>query len=228
MKLTSVQLSAFATHMKANTNLTPATDANGNALPTPFQINTFANLTVGQAGFRDPTLQGCVAAWYNQAAFAGDQQAFANLLVWNPVTTIDQIDSAATYTLASVEQGGSPTDTQATNLILLWQIFIWKLGATTNPPSGVDLGDAGNRKTVLNVWGDVTTGVANAKAILGPGCGQQTGRNIELLLSNAVTTVSAGGASTPAHPIQKDFNGKTIYGQIVLATDVDFTLFPNG
>jgi hypothetical protein len=241
MKLTSTQITALANHMKANTNLTPTTDTSGNTLPAaPFQINTFCNLTSGQAGFRDPSLQLCVAAWYNQPALGTDNQPFANLNVWNPLTSIQQLKSAQSSFSplsgagSAVLQGSTPTDAQVTNALTMWEYMIWDLGppqtaqAATLPPVGLDFGDAQIRKGILLIWGDVTTGASVAQSLGAVGCGQQVGRNIELVLSNAVTTPSAGGAFLAAHPVQKDVLKKTIYGQVVTQLDVDFVLFPNG
>lgn len=213
MNLTSAQKTALAGHINLNTN----------SAPIPGGAGTFV-INAAVAG-RDPTLQIGIANWYNQTALAGDNQPFTNLQVWNAFTTLVQLNAVMKFTMATVDEGATPTDAQITNFLLMWQIMIWDLGPTSG---GMDMGDPQVRQGIMNIWGDTTTAPANAKQIFAPGCGQQVGRNIELILSNVVTTVSAGGSAQPAHPIQKDAAGATIYGQQITALNIDNALFPNG
>jgi len=207
MNLTPAQKTALAAHIRANTNsgIVPGTGGIGT-----FVINAAVN-------GRDPTLQQGIADWYNQPALAGDNQPFANLNVWNPLTNILQLNSAIKWQTAPV--GATAAD--VTNSWLLWQTMIWSMGSGSLTV-GLDMGDASVRKGMLQVFGDVANG--SAAAIGAVGCGQQVGRNIELVCSNAV--VGATTALTAAHPIQKDANGLTIYGQKLTQADVDNALFP--
>jgi len=212
MQLTSAQLTALKTHLLANTNVITPTDGS----TAPFAVNSALN---GAA--TDPTIAGFIAnLFYNQPAKLTDNQPFASINVWNPRTTISQLRSAINWAQDPREDLSPPTDAQITNAWLTWQSLVWDLStvATTGTLPGIDLGDGGVRKGVLRVWGDVAG--KNAANIGAVGCGQQVGRNIELVLSNAVTGSSAGTAFTNAHPIQKDFTGATVYGQTCTGTDI--------
>lgn len=217
MQLTSAQKVTLAAHIRANTNSGVIPGSGGQT----FVINAAV------AG-RDPTLQQGMANWYNQTALAGDNQPFANLNVWNPITTIAQLNTAMKFLLTTPLQGSSPTDVQITNALLMWQIMTWSLGAIATTPVGLDMSDTQVRTGVLAVWGDVTANPANAKQIGAVGCGQQVGRNIELVLSGAVTGASAGNAFANAHVVQKDAIGGLVYSQSIQAVDIDAALFPNG
>ncbi len=207
MNLTTAQKTTLAAHITANTNLGTIPGSGGST----FVINT--------ATGRDPTLQQGIADWYNKAALATDNQPFANLNVWNPLTTIDQLNSAIKWQTPFV--GATPAD--VANSMLLWQTMIWKLGGG-QAGVGIDMGDGSVRKGLTTVFGDVVGG--SAAAVGAVGCGQMVGRNIELVLSgNAVGSTTA---LTNAHVIQHDAVGVTIYLQLLRQVDVDAALFPNG
>jgi hypothetical protein len=202
MLLTSAQKTLLAAHINANTNLATIPGSNGET----FVINSAVQ-------GRDPTLQQGIANWYMQAALANDAQPFANRNIWNPVTTIAQLNAAIKWNVPLV----GATDAAINNSWLLWQTMIWNMS--------IDLTDPQVRLGVLTVFGDTANG--SAKQIGLAGCGQQVGRNIELVLSGAVL-----GASTlafaAAHVVQKDALGGLIYQQTIDAVDIDKALFPNG
>jgi hypothetical protein len=205
MQLKQSQKTALKTHMTANTNSTPATDLNGNALINPFVINTGMDSN-------NPDKEAAIAAWYNGAAKSGDNQPFTNRNVWNPFTTLRQVSSALIWATPPV--GATAAD--VTNSWLLWQSMTWS--ATSQDSIALDMSDAQVRKGVYTVWGDVASG--NASKIGGNNCGQKVGTNLELVCSGVVTGASPGGALTDAHPVQTDTFGASIVGQLLTQATV--------
>lgn len=209
MNLTTAQMALLKTHAEANTNLATLPDL------TTFTINA-------STAPRDPTYQQSIAAWYNAAAKAIDNQPFANRFVWNPVTTIQQINAA---NLWQNDPAGT-TDAERTNNWLRWQTMIWSLGSVGNIPTGLDFGDPQVRKGVLKTWGDVAS-PSCAASLGGTGCGQMVGKRIELVVSDAITGTAVNAWSS-AHPVQLGSDGLTLYGKVLTQIDLDKALFPNG
>lgn len=202
MQLSTAQKTTLAAHINANTNTCTLPGGFGTQI-----INT------GVAG-RDPIVQQGIANWYNQAALAGDNQPFANINVWNAITTIAQLNSAVKWQTAPV--GATAAD--VSNSWLLWQTMLWNMS--------LDMGDGSVRKGMLQVFGDVLGG--SAVLIGAVGCGQQVGKNIELVLSGNV--VGATTALVAAHVVQKDAATPSVslYSQLITQVDIDHALFPNG
>jgi len=213
MNLTQPEKTLLKAHMQANTNLTPATDANGNTLTTPFVINTRLNT-------RDPDDETAIAAWYNKSASLSDNQPFANINVWNPFVTLAALNSAINWSLAPLAATASPSAGQITNAWLQWQSMTW--GGTSQNAICLDMSDPQVRKGVLNVWGDVAS-PGNASLIAAIGCGQRVGTNAELVLANAVAgaSQSSTGAYNDAHPLKKDVYGNSLFNQKLTQPDVD-------
>lgn len=220
MNLTSVQKTTLATHINANTNAGVIPGSGGQT----FVINTAVS-------GRDPTLQQGIADWYNGAALAGDNQAFANLLLWNPVATVAQLNSAVNHPDTPVHGlGGSPTvDQQLLAIGNQW----WRWNDAKG--SGfIDMTDAQVRLMVTSVWGNPSTTATNVGNTT---CGKIAGRRIDLVLSPAPVGGSLG-LGGPAHicprgannvPILSSMNGPTVVpAQTLTANDIDAALFPNG
>ncbi len=213
MQLTAAQKTSIKSHVAANTNITPATAADGTTLPTPFVVNTYS------VNAQDAEKERAIAEWYNLTAGAGDNQAFANRLVWNPITSLRQINTAWDPTADPV--GATAAD--QTNNWLRWQTMCWA-GTNLDAPC-LDMSDPQIQAGVVKVWGDTSTSSAN-KIGKSP-CGQRTGTNLELKLSAAPSGVTGGGALANAHAVQKDAGGSVIYGQ-KLTADMVHDLLLNG
>lgn len=211
MNLTAAQLIALATHINANANTVTLIDGSGT-----FQANAVT---------RDPTQQQSLAAWYNALALAGDSQPFANLMLWNPVATIQQLNTAVDWTTNPVG-ADQPT---LSNAWLKWQTMLWN--------NYLDMTDPQVRAGVIQVWGNPSNSVTNIGTVAGTLCGKLAGRRIDLALSPAPVGAVAN-AWLGAHVVPKGLNGVPILGyqngptfvaaQLLLGTDIDKALFPNG
>lgn len=210
MNLTSTQLTTLAAHIAANTNAITLIDGSGT-----FQANAVT---------RDPTQQQSLAAWYNALALSGDSQPFANLMCWNPVTTIQQLNTAIDWTTNPVG-ADQPT---LSNAWLKWQTMLWN--------NYVDMSDPQVRAGVIQVWGQPSTTATNIGAATGVLCGKLAGRRIDLVI--APIPVQTTGLGAGAHVVPKGANGVPLLGymngptfvaaQLLSGTDIDKALFPNG
>lgn len=220
MQLTQTQKNTLKTHLNANTNLTPATDSNGQTLPNPFVIKD--NLAD-----RDPTKQNAIAEWYNGLALAGDNQPFSSLFLWNPRVTEAMLSTAIDWTTDPPHGlGGSPTVSEQQlaigNKWWLWDKLIGFKGY-------IDFTDAQARNAVTKVWGNIgpvntnsTTSSAIASETINPLVAKLKGRRIELVFnSNAVGAKTAWNAAVVC---PKGLNGSAILGQNLTQSDVDDVL----
>lgn len=215
MNLLDTQKTALAAHIAANTNtgVIPGTGGVGT-----FVINTAIT-------GRDPTLQQGIADWYNGPALSNDNQPFANLMLWNPVTTIQQLNTAIDWTTNPVG-ADQPT---LTNAWLKWQSMCWN--------NYLDLTDPQVRAGIIQVWGNPSNTASNIGAATGTLCGKLAGRRIDLVLS-PVPVATPGLGAAGAHIVPKGKNNVPILGymngptlvpaQTLLYQDIDNALFPGG
>ena len=167
MQLTPAQLALLKTHLAANTNTIDGTAIN--AMPS------------------DPDSNAAVAAWYNGLASAGDNQAFASpLLVWRPVVTIQQMNSAIVW---SASPAGA--DAQAVmNSWLKWQSMTWA--------NQIDMTDTQVRQGIDDVWGAGSQTATNLKAT---GTGRQAATRAEMVFAGGGVN---GARVTPVFGQQLD------------------------
>ena len=221
MNLTTAQKATLAAHINANTNV----------LTIPPGLGTGTFVVNAEVAGRDPTLQGLIAAWYNDIALSGDSQPFGNLMLWNPATTIQQLNTAVDWTLNVF--GATAAD--QTNGWLKWQSMCWN--------NYLDMTDVQVRAGVLQIWTGTITPATSNTTITGIGrstgtlCGKLAGRRIDLVVAgNAVGNVTnawAGARVCPAGaggvPLLSYFQGtQFVPAQTLSQIDVDQALFPNG
>lgn len=199
MNLTTAQKVTLAAHLNANTNTSTAPDGTDGAV-----INT------SLAG-RDPTRQQYIADWYNATALVGDAQALANLNIWNPTTTITQINTALDWALNPI----GAVDAIITNSWLKWQSMCWS--------NVLDFADGQVRLGVVSVWGSNTT---NSNSLGSLQAGKVVGKRVELALAGNV--VATAGINGGARVVPKGLAGAVLFGVLLTAIDIDKALFPNG
>lgn len=212
MNLTSAQKAALAAHIAANTNIATYPDGSGE-----FVINA-------EALSHDPTAQQAIADWYNGLALAGDNQPFNNLFLWNPVTSIAQLNTAIDWTTNPA--GGTAAD--VANSWLKWQSMCWA--------NFIDMTDAQVRTGVVQVWGAGSTSASGIGSNVNL-CGKLQARRIDLVLAgNPVGNLPgtwAGARVVPKGaggvPIRESMSGNTVVPpQVLTQSDIESALFPNG
>lgn len=199
VQLTQQQRTTLKQHMAANTNTTPATAANGDVLTPPFVVN--ARLNTGNADD-----ERAIAEWYNAPALGGDNQPFANLNIWNPRTTVQQLNTARQW---GTPAAGADVPTQTLNE-LTYQSMIWNMF--------IDFSDPQVRAGILACFGNVSPG--NAASIGAVGCGKVAGRRVELTVAGTPIGASAP-AWTAAHPPAKLADGTQAVGGAALLSQPD-------
>lgn len=190
------QKTTLKAHMNANTNHA----INASTQQDYGTINTL----LGQP-FNGDKLQA-VADWYNLPALAGDSQAFANLMLWNPKTTEILLTAAMIWTQPPHGLSGSPSVTEQQiaigNQWWMWDALIGRKGY-------IDMTDPQNRQSVLNVWGPGSQTVVNIGVVSGALCGKLLGRRLELALS-PVPVGAVSGSWTGAHVCPPNVLGQSL------------------
>lgn len=182
MPLTPSQATQLKAHILANTNTVIAVDTG-----QPAAIRSIPD--VGDNYAR-------VADWYNGIALPGDNQPLAApTLIWRPVVTIGELNSAIVW--GADPAGGGAAN--VTNSWLKWQSMCWA--------NSIDMTDAQVRQGVQDVWGATS---ATAVAIAARGCGRQDGTRLEVLLASASIN---GGRVSPIFGYR--ITGPEIYGALV-------------
>jgi hypothetical protein len=203
MILTPAQKTTLKTHMQANTNVTALPGAGGQT----FVINT-------RLATLDPSDEGAIADWYGGVALAGDNQPFATLLLWNPQTTVEQLNKAIDWTTPPPHGlGGSPTvDQQQLAINNQW----WRWDQMTKR-GAIDMTDAQVRNGVTQVWGNLASGTAANIGSATTLCGKAPGRRVDLALSPAAVGAKTAWSAVCVCPAN-------VFGQPLSGSDVDDVL----
>ena len=200
MLLTSAQKTTLKTHLNANTNQITNV-ANGQLAA----INTLLSPL-------DPENAERMATWYNGLAVAGDAQPFTTRNLWNPRTTIQQLNTAIRWQdLIPHDLGGSPTVTEQmlarNEKWMRWQSMTW------NQSLGIDMTDAQVRAGVLAIFGD-TASPSSAASIGGTECGRLDARRIEMVMAGntvgAATNAWTASRVCPTNVLGQPINGSDI------------------
>lgn len=196
MALTAAQKTTLKAHLTANTD-TVINIVNGQAAA----INTLLG-----APFNTDNLQR-IADWYNTLAAGSEAQSLGNRNLWNPKTTIAQLNTAIRWQdLIPHDLGGSPTVDQQmlarNEKWMRWQSMTW------NQNQGLDMTDSQVRQGVLAIFGDVAA-ASSAASIGGTSCGKINGKRLEIVLSGGAVG-AATNAWTAARLCPSNILGQTI------------------